>query len=83
MKCPFCGSQLQQTTYQWKGDTYRVILPGTRIRLLSYFLNYPAGTEGTVENILSVHPGELLMILESDGLRLILGTNVDKFEIIY
>lgn len=23
-KCPFCGSQLYQTTYQWKGDTYRI-----------------------------------------------------------
>jgi hypothetical protein len=22
--CPFCGERLQQTTYQWKGDTYRI-----------------------------------------------------------
>ncbi len=24
-KCPFCGDQLQQTSYMWKGDTYRII----------------------------------------------------------
>lgn len=24
MKCPFCGDQLRQTTYMWKGATYRI-----------------------------------------------------------
>lgn len=24
-KCPFCGSQLQQTTYMWRGNTYRIV----------------------------------------------------------
>ncbi len=23
-KCPLCGSQLQPTTYMWKGATYRI-----------------------------------------------------------